>query len=101
MELSAQLMSLRGNLSLNWLPRLQNTEADQLANGDSHLFSAANRVRIGFAGHLWLLPQNRLVAGRGLYSDIRKQRQERTAVKLRKVGRQVRLVSFREANPWK
>ena len=42
-ELAAQLRALNAELSLEWVPRLQNEEADALTNGDFSAFRPEHR----------------------------------------------------------
>ena len=49
MELSCQLGLRRAALRANWLPRLQNEEADALTNSDFRHFSADKRIDVDLA----------------------------------------------------
>ncbi len=46
MELAAQLEARQARLSLHWIPRESNAEADRLSNGDSRGFSPELRVPV-------------------------------------------------------
>jgi hypothetical protein len=58
MELSAQLSRAGASLTLDWIPRLQNTEADELSNGITTSFQEVNRVHLDLGNlDLLILPE--------------------------------------------
>ena len=46
MQLASTLTEKKQKLRLNWAPRDQNYEADELSNGITHRFSARNEVKV-------------------------------------------------------
>ncbi|CAE8650998.1 unnamed protein product [Polarella glacialis] len=103
MEIAAMLHQAGEGLDLQWVPRLQNIEADQLTNGDFRGFDPAVRVRVNIATQPWVVLNSMLKQGRALYSVIREGRIESSKRKLEKfAGPFVRSQkkSFRERDPW-
>ncbi|CAE8672430.1 unnamed protein product [Polarella glacialis] len=103
MEIAAMLHQAGEGLDLQWVPRLQNIEADQLTNGDFRGFDPALRVRVNIATQPWVVLNSMLKQGRALYSVIREGRIESSKRKLEKfAGPFVRSQkkSFRERDPW-
>jgi hypothetical protein len=102
MEIAAMLHQAGEGLDLQWVPRLQNVEADQLTNNDFRGFDPVKRVRVDIAKHPWLVLNGMLMQGRSLYSVIREGRIESCKRKLEKVSESfVRShKSFRERDPW-
>ncbi|CAE8726071.1 unnamed protein product [Polarella glacialis] len=86
MEIAALLHQAGESLDLQWVPRLQNIEADQLTNGDYRGFDPAKRVRVDIAKHRWVVLNSMLQQGRALYSVIRKGRIESSKRKLDKLA---------------
>ena len=96
-ELAAQLRERSMALSLGWVPRDQNEEADALTNGDFASFESRLRVDIDVSQVRWLiLPRMLEVAGE-IYERVRKSKEgggPPKAVAHPKTG------SFRQRNPW-
>ena len=96
-ELAALLRGRSMALSLGWVPRDQNEEADALTNGDFASFQKQLRVDVDVAQIPWLiLPRMLEVAGE-IYERVRKSKEEGgppKAVARRKAG------TFRQRNPW-
>ncbi|CAE8658280.1 unnamed protein product, partial [Polarella glacialis] len=63
MEIAAMLHQAGEGLDLQWVPRLQNIEADQLTNGDFRGFDPALRVRVNIATHPWVVLNSMLKQG--------------------------------------
>ena len=100
MELTAQLLQRGQALELNWVPRLQNLEADALSNSDFRGFDAARRIRIDVGSHPWIVLPEMLASGRALYESIRVGKMERTLSDLGKSSAKKAKVSFKEREPW-
>jgi hypothetical protein len=102
MEIAALMHQAGESLDLQWVPRLQNIEADQLTNGDFRGFDPANRVRVDISKHRWVVLNSMLQQGRALYSVIREGRIESSKRKLDKFSGPTfkNQKSFRERDPW-
>ncbi|CAE8623549.1 unnamed protein product [Polarella glacialis] len=102
MEIAALMHQAGESLDLQWVPRLQNIEADQLTNGDFRGFDPANRVRVDISKHRWVVLNSMLQQGRALYSVIREGRIESSKRKLDKFAGPTfkNQKSFRERDPW-
>ena len=74
MEIASRMQRANLSLSLQWLPRLQNAEADQLTNGDCRGFTPELRQRFRPGGFRGLVLHDMLEAGRALYKEVRDQR---------------------------
>ena len=72
-KLALQLRVRRVNLELNWLPRLQNVEADALTNNDTTRFDPCRRIRFDLQDFKGLVMGEMLAAGTELYAEIKKQ----------------------------
>ena len=68
MELAIVLHSRSLDLSLHWLPRLQNTLADSLANGNFK--DPKLRLRFFLASYQGLILKEMLEAGSDLYGEL-------------------------------
>ena len=80
-ELSEQLRARKALLDLQWVPRGENTEADELTNQDYHSFDEADRINVCFKELQWrALPEILQVSGE-LYNDVCRQREERKSGK--------------------
>ena len=68
MELAAQLERRGAELSLEWVPRNMNAEADRLADGDATGFSPVNRVDLPMEKVPWLVLSSLLKAGAAFFA---------------------------------
>ena len=97
MELALQLHSRRVNLDLYWLPRLQNTEADELTNDCTVRFDPKFRVRFDLQNFEGLILGEMLDAGVQLYEEIKNSKlccAENRKQKVRKID------ALRQTDPW-
>ena len=70
MELSLQMRLRNFSLNLEWIPRLQNQEADALTNGDYTGFSPENQIQVDLeALPLQVVPELLPVA-EAFYKDL-------------------------------
>ena len=103
MELSAQLSRAGASLTLDWIPRLQNTEADELSNGITTSFQEVNRVHLDL-GNLDLLILPELIGyGSSLYEALDKRKLDRAGQQVAPGGRRAerpRGSRLRETDPW-
>ena len=104
MELSCQLGLRRAALRANWIPRLQNEEADALTNLDFRHFDSASRIDVD-SGKLPFKVLNDLFAEGESYLEeleaLRAQDKERKEAKeLKKKGPKPEKVTLREREPW-
>jgi hypothetical protein len=96
-ELSVQLRERSMALSLGWVPRDQNEEADALTNGDLASFSSGLRVEVDVANVRWLiLPRMLEVAGE-IYERVRRSKEGEGPPK---AATRPKSGSFRQRNPW-
>ena len=96
-ELSVQLRERSMALSLGWVPRDQNEEADALTNGDFASFSSGLRVEVDVANVRWLiLPRMLEVAGE-IYERVRRSKEGEGPPK---AATRPKSGSFRQRNPW-
>ena len=81
MELSHQLAARKAVLRAQWLPRLQNEEADSLTNGDFRHFDAARRIPVKLDElNFGVLPEL-LEEGQRFYDEVEVQRAEEKAAR--------------------
>ena len=97
-ELAAQLRKRSLKLDLQWVPRDQNEEADDLTNGEFGRFAAANRVRLDIKGLDWVVMGKYMKIATELYADV---------VDLKRKGpgsgstaRGPKVLKLRERDPW-
>ena len=96
MEVAAVLMDGNHDLQLEWLPRLQNQEADNLTNEIFHGFSEDRRLRFRMEEYEGLVLQAMLNLGMELYEDVRKARDRKVSQTKRvKTGEPLRV-----RDPW-
>lgn len=106
MEIAAQLMHRKDNLSLFWAPREQNIEADALTNEHFHGFDPKLRVRLCMRSVNWLLLHQMLEAGASLYKDIKDAKLERVDKLLAKaesgepLRKKHKVLKFKQREPW-
>ena len=97
-ELAAQLRAINAELSLEWVPRLQNEEADALTNGDFSAFRPELRVQMDIGGLAFLLLPRLAEVAEELHADILRRRGTGEAPEGGKSARLAR--KLRERNPW-
>ena len=73
-ELAAQLRAINAELSLEWIPRLQNEEADALTNEDFSAFRPELRVQLEVEQLAFLLLPRLAGVAEELHADILKRR---------------------------
>jgi len=84
-------------LDLYWLPRLQNTEADELTNDCTVRFNPEFRVRFDLQKFKGLILGEMLDAGVQLYEEIKNSK----ACDAEKRGQKVRKIdALRQTDPW-
>ena len=96
MEVAAVLMEGNHDLQLEWLPRLQNQEADNLTNEIFHGFSMERRARFNMEAYEGLVLQAMLDLGMELYEDVREARKQ----KMSKAKRAKISEPLRVSDPW-
>ncbi|CAE7822629.1 unnamed protein product [Symbiodinium necroappetens] len=97
MELATQLQRLGTELHLDWLPRLQNREADALTNGDFAGFSESRRRRFNLQDFEGIVLREMLGEGLDLYEDIRECR---AAKRWKRESKLPAAESLRQKDPW-
>jgi hypothetical protein len=70
MELSAQLKLRKASMKLRWVPRDENTEADDLTNNKYHRFDEANRIHVALDSLPFRYLPELLKEGEVLYQQI-------------------------------
>ena len=73
-ELAAQLKQRKLDLSLGWVPRDQNEEADALTNQDYSAFDMNLRVDVAPGKIKWILLPRMLAVAEELYEQVRRLR---------------------------
>ena len=77
MEIAATMEQNRMPLSLYWIPREQNVEADELSNEDSKRFSPILEIKIDVAGLKFIVLDELLDKGEALYQLVEKHKAAR------------------------
>ena len=96
-ELAVQLRERDLHLDLEWVPRLQNEEADALTNGDFGGFDPRRRVEVDPTTLDFRVLPGLLRAAENLYKDISERRQRGSGQQT--AGRQGKR-KLRERDPW-
>ena len=73
-ELSEQLRAQQTELSLEWVPRDQNEEADELTNEIFQRFDMNRRISVDPLAMKWLIMDQLFKVAEGLYADVRAAR---------------------------
>ena len=105
MELAVQIGLRNATLRANWIPRLQNEEADALTNSDFRHFDQAQRIEVDLA-KLEFKILNQLFAVGDNYieelakvKDMEKRRKETSSTGARQPRRK-KSDTLRERDPW-
>ena len=83
-------------MSLEWVPRLQNEEADGLTNEDFSIFTAEHRIDVDLNQVQFKVLQDLLEVGEELHQDIILRR----ASRVRQAAKGLKKVRLRESDPW-
>ncbi len=94
MEVAARSEARRVRLSVSWIPREFNAEADQLAGGNFSLFDPQHRLEVNWERVHWLVLDQLLALGAEFHAETR---QSRAALAQQKPRKQAPL---RETDPW-
>ena len=106
MELAHQLSIRRAVLRAQWIPRLQNEEADALTNCDYRHFNPANRIPVALDALPFGVLPGLLAEGQRFYEEVEAQRAgekaARRAAGPRPPGRKRRKAgdALRDRDPW-
>ena len=106
MELSHQLHQRRAVLRADWIPRLQNEEADALTNMDFRHFCPDKRISVSLADLRFGVLNDLLSTGQEYYEEVEGMREaERTARRARgdrPAGRKRKKAgtALRDREPW-
>ena len=106
MELSHQLHQRRAVLRADWIPRLQNEEADALTNMDFRHFDPEKRISVTLAELRFGVLNDLLSTGQEYYEEVEGMREaERTARRARgdrPAGRTRKKAgtALRDREPW-
>ena len=95
MELAAQLEARRIDLSLEWVPRDANSEADALADGNAEGFSPDREIKFDLAALPFMILPELLREGEAFYAS-----KKRTAEAPPAQPRRLRQPRLREREPW-
>ena len=103
--MAAVLQAQGAHLELNWLPRLQNEEADRLSNSDFRGFDPKLRIHVDIEAYEGLVLKKLLLAGLELYDEIREAKMAKVRDKLRRVELKnepvhVKKAKLRDTDPW-
>jgi hypothetical protein len=101
-ELSEQLRKRKALLDLVWVPRDDNTEADELTNLDYHSFDMANRIEVEFKTIKWEVLPDILQVSEDLYKDVCQQRETRKSRNIQPIAKRKRAVAgkLKWTDPW-
>ena len=104
MEVAHQLHLRRAVLRANWVPRLQNEEADALTNGDYHHFTPELRVPVDLAKLEFGVLNDLLSEGLAYYDEVEAKKSEMRAkvasgVKTPKARKRAG-EALRDRDPW-
>ena len=103
-ELSHQLALRRMALRAEWVPRLQNEEADALTNGEYHAFSKRNRIPVDLEKlHFGVLTEL-LASGEAYFKEVeeakRQARERRLARPWARERKRPKGEALRDRDPW-
>ena len=84
MQLSSTLAVNKWRLKLNWIPRDQNFEADELSNGLKHRFEETNEVNVRPLLEKLVIFNKMMKYGSQLYEEIKSIKTEKKEVRGRK-----------------
>ena len=91
-------------LRAEWVPRLQNEEADALTNKEFHQFDLAKRVRVDLANMNFGVLTELLETGESYFKEVEalkaKVRSERQVASAAWGGKKTKVVPLRERDPW-
>ena len=106
MELSCQLGLRRAALRANWIPRLQNEEADALTNSDFRHFSADKRIEVDLSSLPFLLMNDLFEEGEAYLAELEalkaQERERRVLAKESSTGKSKKgkTLRLRDKDPW-
>ena len=104
MEVAHQLHLRRAILRAEWVPRLQNEEADALTNGDFRHFTASNRIQVDFGKLKFGVLDALLKEGLDYYDEVEARKaahKKAKAVEGEKPKRRTRAGDcLRDKEPW-
>ena len=95
-ELAVQLRDRNLALGLEWVPRLQNEEADGLTNEDFSIFTAERRMNVELDHVRFKVLPDLFKVGEDLHHDIVLRR----ASRVRQAAKGLKKVRLRESDPW-
>ena len=103
-ELSCQLAARRMALRADWVPRLQNEEADALTNSDFRHFSPAQRVGVDLAKVEFLVLDRLLASGEEYFEQVEAAKEREKLRKLDAPSAATKRprgdLPLRERDPW-
>ncbi len=97
MEIAARSEQLRLRLSMNWIPRELNVEADGLASGNCAGFNASLRHHVEWDKVEWLVLDWAMKLGMSLYTEQQGRRDHPRTPKSKGPSKRIPL---RESDPW-
>ena len=106
MELAAVLAKEGLRLSLNWVPRTANQEADDLSNLKTDAFDPKLRLHFDPAEHRWEVLREYLEAGTSLHAEVQEKKAAKrrlTPEKTRRPGhkkKRARATRLKFTDPW-
>ncbi len=99
-EVAAQLRSRNMALSLGWVPREQNEEADALTNGDFSQFRSANRVNLVVEEVAWLILPKMLQVATDIYDDVMRRKASHEEPPIQAPASKKAKGGLRARDPW-
>ena len=104
MEGSYQLGRRRAAMRANWIPRLQNEEADALTNSDFHNFSMERRIDVNLDSLPFIVLNEMFAEGKAYVSELQslKEQEAKRKAERPESPRRVKRPSdkLKEKDPW-
>ena len=104
MELASQLGRRAATLRADWIPRLQNEEADALTNWEFRHFDSAKRIDVDLDKLNFYVLRDLFAAGDSYLSEVERLKalgkQERSTAPALKVRKVAKGQTLRERDPW-
>ena len=102
MELAATLSCRGSELRLNWIPREQNIEADELSNGDARAFRPELEIKVDLEKLNFVMLPELLDTGEELYGYVENVKKKRASLVATHVPKKKRKpdTRLRVTHPW-
>jgi len=98
-ELAEQMRERNLSLELNWTPRDQNEEADDLTNGRYGRFDMAKRIDVKLDRLEWLVLPDMLALSEDLYREVQEEKAKRKGEQ-KQGTKDKKKKALKEREPW-